>query len=177
MSLLDSMMRAPEPGENPKDQIRKKHNEYYAEAQRYRFLYYTTRLVAGLCAGLLPFVISSAPAVATGFSIATVIDAVLGPQERWRALSLATDLLYVAELKKQGKYEEFAESLKIILTTEDQQMFELLGLDDVIQKAKDSAETACSYQSSQKVDIKDQEPVGETHESFSSDDTKPGRGL
>ena len=152
------------PDENPKDRIWKKHYEYYAAAKRYRLLYYTTRLVAGLCAGILPFVISPAPAVAISLSIAivvaTLIDNVFVPRERWRSLSRATDLLYVAYLKKQGKYEEFAESLKIILTTEDQQMLELLGLDDVIRKAKESAETALTHRSPQRAEATDQPPVG-----------------
>lgn len=166
MKLSDLYKNIPptEPDEDPRDRIRKKHNEYYAAARLYRLLYYTTRLVAGLCAGILPFVISTAPAVAISLSIAiviaTVLDTVFVPRERWKSLSRATDLLYVADLKKQGKFEEFAESLKIILTTEDEQMLELLGLDDVIQKAKDSAERALTHRSLPKAEAPDQPPAG-----------------
>jgi hypothetical protein len=176
LSDLYKNMPASVPNEDPKDRIQKKHNEYYAAARRYQLLYYTTRLVAGLCAGILPFVISTAPAVAISLSIAivvaTVIDTIFGPRERWRSLSRATDLLYVTDLKKQGKYEEFAESLKIILTTEDQQMLELLGLNDVIRKAKESAERALTHRSPQKAEATDQPPVGARESAKSKRDSR-----
>lgn len=134
------MLMAWEPKESPEDRIKKKHDEYYRLARRFRFLYYSTRLAAGLSAGVLPFVISSMPGVATVLSIVvvviTVVDTVFSPKERWKTYSRATDLLYVAQLKKAGKFDEFEEALKIILTTEEQQTFQLLGLDEVIETAR-----------------------------------------
>jgi hypothetical protein len=132
------------PGETAQDVIAKKHQQYYSSGQRYKILYYATRLMAGLCAGILPFVVSTRPGLATGLSIAivvvTVFDTVFNPKEKWKTLSRATDLLYVADLKRQGKYKEFEEALTVILSTEEQQMLQLLGLDEVIKKAKESAE-------------------------------------
>jgi hypothetical protein len=43
-------------------------------------------------------------------------------------------------LKKQGRYEELREALDVILSTEDQMMMKLLGLDEVIHKAKTASE-------------------------------------
>jgi hypothetical protein len=130
--------------ERPEDRIRQKHNEYYLASRRYKILYYATRLVGGLCAGILPFVVYTAPAVATGLAIAivvvTVCDSVFSPKERWKTNSRASDLLYVADLKKNGKYKEFEEALNIIITTEDEQMLQLLGLVVVMRKANTKAE-------------------------------------
>lgn len=53
-------------------------------------------------------------------------------------MSRATDLLYVAELKRRGEYTAVAEQLKIILTTEDKMLLNLLDLQSVIQKGKDA---------------------------------------
>ena len=130
--------------ERPEDRIRQKHQEYYKAGKRYQFLYYFTRLLGGLCAGILPFVVHSAPAVATGLSVVivvvTVFDTVFNPKERWKTNSRASDLLFVAQLKKQGRYEELKEALTIILSTEQQQMLQLLGLDEVIHKARSATE-------------------------------------
>jgi hypothetical protein len=134
------LTRPPRLSEVAQDLIREKHASYYKAGLYYRFLYYATRLLAGLCAAILPFVVSSMPAVATGLSITivvvTVFDTVFNPKEKWKTMSRATDLLYVAELKRQGKYEEFKEALTIILSAEEQQMLQLLGLDEVIKKTQ-----------------------------------------
>lgn len=83
---MTGMMLAPEPGERPEDRIRKKHGNHYRAARIYKGLYYGTRLVGGLCAGILPFVVYSIPGVATGLSVAivvvTVLDMVFNPQEK-----------------------------------------------------------------------------------------------
>ena len=134
------LIRPPKLSEAVQDLVREKHAAYYRAGIYYKFLYYGTRLVAGLCAGILPFVVSSMPAVATGLSITivvvTIFDTVFNPKEKWKTMSRATDLLYVAELKRQGKYEEFKEALTVILSAEEQQMLQLLGLDEVIKKAQ-----------------------------------------
>ena len=131
-------------GESPGKRIRQKHQEYYDAGVRYRFLYYSTRIIGGLAAGILPFVVYPSPAVATGLSIVivvmTVVDTVFAPKENWKTNSRASDLLYIADLKKDGKYKEYKEQLDIILSKEDQQMLQLLGLDEVIKKAKNTAQ-------------------------------------
>jgi hypothetical protein len=130
--------------ERPEDRIRKKHQGYADASLFYKFLYYATRLAAGLCAAILPFVVYSAPPVATGLSIAiaviTVFDAVFDPKDQWKRNSRTSDLLYVADLKKQGRYDEFKETLDIILTAEDQEMIQLIGMDEVIRRAKTGPE-------------------------------------
>lgn len=127
--------------ERPEDRIRRRHEEYYRAARRFRLLYYITRLVGGISAAILPFVVHPAPQIAISLSIViimmTVIDTVFSPKERYKSLSRATDLLFVANLKAQGRYREFEEQLNIILTTEDQQMLQLLGLDEMLSRLKE----------------------------------------
>ena len=142
------------PDERPEDRIRDKHKEYYAASKRFRALYYATRLLGGLCAGVLPFVVYSSPPVATVLAITivvvTVFDTVFNPKDRWRTTSRASDLLFIADVKKKGNYAELEEALNIILSTEDQQMLQLLGLDEVIHKAKTTAENAAAESKPQK---------------------------
>ena len=135
------------PDDSLEDVIREKHNEYYRGARRYRILYYVTRLAGGLAAGVLPFVISSAPDIATGLAMAiviiTVLDTVFSPKERWKTMSRATDLLFLAQVKKLNlRTDEFMTQINIILSTEDRQILTLLGLEDVIGKAKDTKNPA-----------------------------------
>ena len=141
---MPELMPPMEPDERPEDRIRKKHNQYYIAGRRYRFLYYATRLIGGLCAGTLPFVVYSAPTIATSLSIVivvvTVADAVFSPKELWKSNSRASDLLYIADLKRQGKFKEFEEALNVILTNEDEQMLRLMGLDEVMKKAQSAAQ-------------------------------------
>lgn len=49
--------------------ISQKHDEYAAAAKRYRALYYLFRVIAGLTAGLLPFVIASQPNMQQAFQL------------------------------------------------------------------------------------------------------------
>src|SRR6266508_4411916 len=87
-----------------------KHQEYARSARWNRRLYYTTRVVAGLCAGFLPFVVGSAPSVATLLSIVivvvTVFDLVFSPKDKWQLFSRAADLLAIESLRKAGEYDE-----------------------------------------------------------------------
>lgn len=143
--LIPPLMQDPfRPGESLESRIQAKHNQYTAAAKFYRFLYYSTRLIGGLCAAILPFVVSSNPSVATCFSIAiavtVVIDMVFSPKERWKSYSRATDLLFVADLKRRGQMDEFQEQINIILSTEDQQLLDLLELDKVIRNQKSGSD-------------------------------------
>jgi hypothetical protein len=85
MVSIQYEMEPLEPHERPEDRIRSKHKEYHAAAKRYRLLYYGTRLIGGLCAGILPFVVYSSPSAATALSVAivvvTVFDVVFNPKD------------------------------------------------------------------------------------------------
>jgi hypothetical protein len=52
--------------------------------------------------------------------LATVLDAVFNPRERHKSLSMTCHLLYIADLKRQGRYEDFRESLALFLNAEEQ---------------------------------------------------------
>jgi hypothetical protein len=114
-----------------------KHNEYFRCAKKYRRLYYATRLCAGLSAGLLPFVVRTSPNTAILLSIlivlATVIDSVFVPKDRWALYSKATDLLAAAQLRASGQYEQWEAALKAIEQTESAALRQLGGIRDLIE--------------------------------------------
>jgi hypothetical protein len=130
-------------GASGHDIINTKHKEYYTAARRYRAMYYITRLGAGLSAGLLPFVVTAYPVGASALAVAvvifTVVDAVFRPQDKWRTLSQATDMLYVARLKVEGKYKELKDFVDIILTTEERHTLDLVGLEQLVKKAQSAS--------------------------------------
>ncbi len=94
----DEIGKDPEAGSPPlaAQIMREKYREYQSGSKRYRFLYYSIRLLAGLSAALLPFVIGSLQVVATVLSavviVCTVFDIVLDPKSKWALYSRATDL-------------------------------------------------------------------------------------
>jgi hypothetical protein len=121
--------------------IRQKHGEYQKNARRNQQLYYTTRLVAGLSAGLLAFVVSSYPTVATVLAIlivvATVMDYTLDPKGNWELYSKATDLLAIGELKARGEYDQAKEQLDVLLATETRKLESLVDLENLLNKIRD----------------------------------------
>src|ERR1019366_2363232 len=128
-------LSAPRSFEDPKsfqDFAIRKHEEYYRKARKYQRLYYTTRLCAGLSAGVLPFFAwSHFPMITTGFAlvvvVAPVIDSVFSPKDRWARFSKATDLLALAKLKRIGHENEWREEWKIIENTELTDLQHLTG--------------------------------------------------
>ena len=122
-----------------------KHQEYVVGARRYQALYYATRLVSGLCAGLLPFALRDADprlpfyqSVPTLLSlavvVATVFDLVFGPKDKWALYSKATDLMAIARIRAAGRYEEYAESLELILNTETALLQQVMNLGEMVGK-------------------------------------------
>jgi len=124
-------------------QINEKHNDYVRLSIRYRCLYYATRLVAAGSAGLLPFFVFKVPIVATALSVlivtAAVVDSVWSPLNKWKTYSRASDLLYVAQLKRPRKYDELKTSIDVIIETEERQLMELIDLKDAIERAENTA--------------------------------------
>jgi hypothetical protein len=118
--------------------VASKHREYNRKAWFYSFVYYLIRLVAGLSAGLLPFVVSSNPKPATALSIlvvvATVVDITLNPQDRWKLFSRASDLLALSRLRLSGQYEGYREVLNILAATESANLEHLVSLDELLNK-------------------------------------------
>jgi Protein of unknown function (DUF4231) len=122
--------------------VQTKHDEYAKLCRRYRFLYYLLRLLAGLSAALLPFVVSSVPTIATALSIiiviTTVIDMIFNPRDRWKLYSRAADLLTIERLKRSGEYLGYESLLSLLTTTESAKLESLVTLEDVTKKAKDA---------------------------------------
>jgi hypothetical protein len=123
---------------SPEDLVEEKHNEYIRKAKWYSYLYYTTRIAAGLSAALLPFTVRSSVDWSTTFSIiivvTTVLDLTLSPKDRWITHSKATDLLTIARLKADGNYEKYKEALDIIAQTESANLQRLADLDSLVDK-------------------------------------------
>ena len=118
--------------------ITQKHIHYNSLCNWYRLLYYVTRLVAGLCAGLLPFFVSASARTATALSIATlatiVFDSVFNPRGKWQLYSKATDLLMIARLKAIGEYDQYEESLKILQEVERESVRDLSGMKEFLDR-------------------------------------------
>jgi hypothetical protein len=125
--------------------IRDKHREYYRNSSTYRIMYYATRFLAGLSAGVLPFLVWSRPLAATILSGIIVVcfvgDAVFDPRSKWKLYSSATDLLTIAELKANGQYEKSKEMLDIIVATECDALAHLKGLDEVLSAIEQKRST------------------------------------
>jgi len=131
--------------------IEQKHSEYARAAKLYRILYYVTRSIAGLGAGLLPFVVSKSTGFATGISAAivvvTIVDMVFGPKERWMLFSKAADLLTIERLRISGEYDKWKRLLDLLIVTENAKLERLIDLEDfkkMIQQ--DQAEKSDSTQ-------------------------------
>lgn len=120
------------------EDIRERHAALAHTARLYRWLYHATRLVAGLSAGLLPFVVSQNAILASALSIivvvAVVVDTVFNPKERAKSLTIACHLLYIADLKRQGRYEDFKESLDVFMNAEEAR--ELQGIMQIVNKVE-----------------------------------------
>ena len=118
--------------------IEEKHEEYVKKAKLYSYFYYATRLIAGLSAALLPFTVRSSVQWSTAFSIAivvtTILDLTFSPKDRWITHSKATDLLTIAKLKAEGKYDKYKEPLDIIAQTESAKLQRLADIDDLVDK-------------------------------------------
>jgi hypothetical protein len=116
--------------------VSQKHLEYGRAATRYRAVYYCSRIAAGLCAGLLPFVVSTQPNVATGLAIAvvavTVLDLVFSPKDKWQLYSRATDLLAVEIMKQEGSYEQYRRMIDVIVKTETASLQRLISIDEIV---------------------------------------------
>ena len=115
-----------------------KHEEYYRKARNYRRLYYTTRICAGLSAGVLPFFVwGHLPFITSGLAlivvVATVLDSVFLPKDRWARYSKATDLLALAKLKSMGHEEEWREAWRVIEDTELTDLQHLTGMQDLLE--------------------------------------------
>jgi hypothetical protein len=130
------------------DLIEKKHSEYLRLSNVFRWLYYTTRLIGGLSAGLLPFFLYSHPPLAMGLSIAvvvvTVFDFVFSPKDRWQLYSKATDLLTIEGFKRHGVYDSHEGWLNILVNTEDLSLSKLREIEQTLHAARTSASQAQS---------------------------------
>lgn len=125
--------------------LRLKHEEYTRSANTYFWMYYCTRLVAALGAGLIPFVVTSSPRIATTLSIivvlATTIDLVFSPKDKLQLYSKAVDLLTIAGIKSSGKYELYKDALEILVTTNRESLERLSDLENVIKKVQETTTT------------------------------------
>ena len=120
--------------------INSKHREYSPKATLFQWLYYSTRLITGLSAGILPFVIGNDTKWATVLSLTivvmTVLDTVLSPKDKWALYSKASDYLTVGRLKIGGEYEKYKELIDIMFETESKSLDQLVSLNKVIEEAE-----------------------------------------
>lgn len=122
--------------------IEQKHAEYANAARAYKALYYIIRLVGGLSAGILPFIVSSKPQLTLALSmtivVCTIVDLVFGVKDKWKLMSRAADLLTVERLKLSGDYEKYKDLVAVLVNTEAAMLDKLVDLETVLQKARDA---------------------------------------
>lgn len=122
--------------------VEEKHFEYVEKAKRYAVFYYTTRLLAGLSAAILPFTVghTNLQSVSTALSViivvVTVFDLVFAPKDRWALFSKATDLLSLAKAKAldEAEYTKYKEALDTLLNTESANLAQVINLNDLVSK-------------------------------------------
>lgn len=123
-----------------------KHREYVTKARLFARLYYGSRLLAGLSAAMLPFVVKGQPAVATvlaaTIAVVTVVDLVFSPREKWTTFSRATDLIVLARLKATGEFQRHREAFQVILEAEAANLGQLKDLDELLRRINQPAAPA-----------------------------------
>ena len=142
-SLHKALLSPPSASQNSAELlIRQKHEEYKAAAKIHRALYYSLRLIASLCAGLLPFVVGSHTFLATMLSVAIVvttgIDMIFVPKDKWQLYSRATDLLTVEVMKRAGNFDQYQSAIDILVATETAALAGLVNMDDLVKKVQNT---------------------------------------
>ena len=148
--VLSSMLKGVGNASPAETLIALKHREYARKATLFKWLYYFTRLVTGLAAGVLPFFIRDDPKWATGLSVTiviiTVFDTVLSPKDKWALYSKACDYLTVGRLKVSGEYEKYKELIDILFQTESKALAQLVSLNEVIEEAQKAKKENQSFE-------------------------------
>ena len=131
------------PNPNPEGQrkilpfLYETHRKYARMARIYTSMYYSTRVLAGLCAVLVPFIINSKPPIATVLSIIVAvclaIDTIFKPLESLTIYSDATDQLAIEEAKYLGDYEAYKNLWDIVKATEATKRRNLTELKTVLE--------------------------------------------
>lgn len=115
---------------------------YLKLSRRYRLIYFATRLLAGLAAGSLPFVVghpTAATSCAVVVMVATVVDLVVNPGRHWGLYSRATDSLTMAATKLAGIGGDHASLLRIVERTEAATTADLQDISAVIAASESVA--------------------------------------
>lgn len=139
-SISDSPVQRGDAPRSAEEFIFQKHREYVRKSTYFRWLYYGTRLIAGISAGLVPVAIPIDARVATVLSILVVIsivvETVFDPKERWAAYSRVTDALAIEELKQKGHYKENEARIELIASCEKLLVTKLRPINDVLEAIK-----------------------------------------
>lgn len=121
-----------------------KHRDYVRKSNYFQWLYYATRLIAGISAGLVPVTISLDARIATGLSIlvvvAIVVETVFDPKKRWALYSRVTDALSIEEMRQKGVYNQHRRRIDLIFQTEQELVSELRPIADVLEALKKQKE-------------------------------------
>ncbi|MGA7499833.1 MAG: hypothetical protein WBX00_24145 [Isosphaeraceae bacterium] len=133
------------PDDAPRDRagifIRNRHTAYWRAARTYSVLYYSSRVISGLCAALLPFFVSKSPPVATVMSVTiaviTVLDMVFDFGRKMQVYSRASNQLVIARLKRTGEYEKYADLLTLLSGAEDQLVDNAMSIDQLVKRLRD----------------------------------------
>lgn len=120
--------------------IRLTHKKYALKATIFKYIYYSFRIIAGLSACLLPFIVPYSQIFATILAaivaVVTVLDTIFVPKDKWRLYSLAADKLWVEQVKNSGEYEKYKAQIQEIIETETKEMELLTELQQMLDKIK-----------------------------------------
>jgi len=133
------------PNRSIEDELNRKHAAYVKKAIFFKYLYYTTRIVAGLAAALLPFIVPYSQIlstiVAAIVAIVTVFDTVLVPRDKWKLFSRTSDQLWLRQVQERGEYEKYKDRIDEILRAEAEDLQALASLQDVLDQLKKQGAT------------------------------------
>lgn len=124
----------------------KLHREYERNSSLFHLLYYATRLIAGLSAAILPFVVRSHPLPATILSVTiivcVVVDTVFDPKSNYALYNRATCLLALAEAKVANLGDKYNELLAAIVAIETDRTSNLKELQEVLKAIQQQQQPA-----------------------------------
>jgi hypothetical protein len=117
-----------------------RHQKYADDAEFYKRAYYASRVLAGLGACLLPFIVPysqiGATILAGIVAVVTVLDTIYVPRDQWKRCSMASNRLWVEEIRERGEYEKYKARIEEILRAESEELQLLIGLQQMLDQIK-----------------------------------------
>ncbi len=129
--------------------LKAQHERYVNNAALFKYLYYTLRLWAGLAATFLPFIVPysqiTVSILAASVALATALDTIFVPRDKWKLYSKASDLLWVEQVRERGEYDKYKDRIAEILRTEEAGLGLQTGLQEMLDQIKKQRRQSSEY--------------------------------